>query len=120
MQNIFSKKQEQEDLSDQIEQLKKMLAHLQAHEKKQEVHYHFQIEQIQVDYLNLEQLLFQLEKMHTEYLNGTLNFGNNFSGSLHKTSEETLLKQEKAQKVQPHHVHINLRSREAKNKNEST
>lgn len=115
MQNIFPRKQEQEDFIFQIEQLKKSIAELQTQGKKQEVHYHFQIEQIQVEHLNLEQLLFRLEKMHTEHLNGTLNFGNNFCGSSHQTKG---IKPPKPQKEsidppkQPTRVNVRGRRRE--------
>ena len=120
MQKFFPKKQEKEDLALQIEQLKKEIEKLHKHGKTQEIHYHFQVEQIQVEQVNLEQLLFQLEKMHTEHLNGTLNFGNNFGLSRYESQKLSAFKQEKEQKMRNHTVNLNLRSRGDEKNNEST
>lgn len=119
MQNFPRKKIEQSDLMHQVEQLQKEITSLQAVEKRQEVHYHFHVEQIQVEHVNLEQLLFQLEKMHTEHLNGTLNFGNNL-GTTSATGLVGTLTEKKAEKVPKvsdqidisKSMHVNIRSRE--------
>ena len=115
MTNFFSKKEETEVSQLEIKNLKKEIERLQS--KTQAVHYHFHIDHIQVDHIDFDRLLFQLESMHTEHLNGTLNFGNNFcdakSKPLHASLKQNHLSSDsdKKQTAPKSEVHFRLRSR---------